>query len=280
MACLNEVKRLKKFSTNVEDEYTMALQMYASCDLKNIDFKHVHCWRILKEAPECALEGRPRPTFVERTSNKGKGKEPIHILLNTKEAWTSIGQGFDDLIAGIERPVESRTTKTTLQAQALLIENLSHNSKTTVNLTKFMNARTKVIEPSEAYKIETHFKVELLLKQNTRRLYISEGFTYPKTMKWGTPTGDEWETETRQKWWAWNQLSPPTCLEEEVLWVLSGFACCFDAVGHVHGGDQGVMYWTDSLYSARCCCQDHHHWYLQDFAAPSKTGLAGLQLFV
>ena len=145
MGCINEVARLKKSGTNANDEYNMALSMYADNDPKSASFKYEHCWRILKDAPEWALEGRPRPTEGRKAREKGRGKELMNVEASASNIPTS-QPTLADLITSLPRPVGSKTSKTADQLQHTMNENISRNSKLTLKLSEAMDTRTKVME--------------------------------------------------------------------------------------------------------------------------------------
>jgi len=73
----------------------------------------------VKDAPKWAMESQPRLVEAERTRNREKGKQamnpPTNIPVNTGEA-SNIVPNIDDLITMSDRPIGSKTTKTTLQA--------------------------------------------------------------------------------------------------------------------------------------------------------------------
>ena len=145
MGCINKVALLKKSGTNANDEYNMVLSMYADNDPKSASFKYEHCWRILKDAPEWALEGRPKPTEGRKAREKGRGKELMNVEASASDIPTS-QPTLADLITSLPRPAGSKTSKIVDQLQHAMNENISRNSKLTLKLSEAMDAQTKVIE--------------------------------------------------------------------------------------------------------------------------------------
>ena len=123
----------------------MAFSMYADNDPKNAYFKYEHCWRILKNAHEWALRGRPRPTEGRKAREKGRGKELMNVEASASDVPTS-QPTLANLITTLRRPVGSKTSKIGEELQHAMNENICRNSKLIVKLSKAMDARTKVME--------------------------------------------------------------------------------------------------------------------------------------